>query len=144
MSEFQENPSMDDWRYPHDLGTLSHHPFFLGIFHLFMKPTSYSQKTCPNFAGTPKWFINLFWTGQIKIVTWLKIRIQLSTRYFAVNPGIINPERRFKWGKIRGPDFFPPHFRISYSVHFPCYLQHFGAGRCPFNYFFWVRTSNIL
>ena len=99
---------MDDWRYPHDLGTLSHHPFFLGIFHLFMKPTSYSQKTCPNFAGTPKWFINLFWTGQIKIVTWLKIRIQLSTRYFAVNPGIINPERRFKWGKIRGPDFFPP------------------------------------
>ena len=22
---------------------------------------------------------------------------------------------------------------ISYSVHFPCYLQHFGAGNCHFN-----------
>ena len=51
MSEFQENPSMDDdWRYPHDLGTLSHHPFFLGIFH---EANQLFAKKCPDFAGTP-------------------------------------------------------------------------------------------
>ena len=37
-------------------------------------------------------------------------------------------------------------FWISGSHHFPCYLQHFGAGNCHFHGMcngFWVRTSHF-
>ena len=56
----------------------------------------------------------------------------------------------YVWGlELFGDDFLFPFcffFRISCSVHFPCYLQHFGAGRCHFNgicSIFWVQTSHF-
>ena len=48
--------------------------------------------------------------------------------------------RNMKPSKFQGPELFGDGFLllgkgllISCSVHFPCCLQHFGAGRCRFN-----------
>ena len=48
---------------------------------------------------------------------------------------IIITKRMVKGPELFGEPFFLPFcfFWISSSVHFPCYLRHFGAGSCHFN-----------